>query len=220
MMDTSAQSVPQRVLIVDDHPLFRKGAAQLLALDNAFELVGEAADGGEGLSAACELKPDLVLLDMNLGEVDGVETLKKMRAAGVQSRIIMLTVSNTGEDLSAAMRYGADGYLLKDMEPEIILEKLHNASEGHVVISDEMTDLLVNSMRKENPPLHLQDGNLTQREEEILQLIARGLSNKNIARQLDISEGTVKVHVKNLLRKLNLRTRLEAAVWALEQNNR
>ena len=214
---TAAQ---QRVLIVDDHPLFRKGAAQLLALDGQFELVGEAANGEDGVTAACELNPDLVLLDMNLGELDGVETLKRMRNAGVNSRIIMLTVSNTGEDLAAAMRHGADGYLLKDMEPETILEKLRAASGGRVVISDEMTDLLVNSMREEHPSLNLQDGQLTQREEEILQLIAKGMSNKSIARELDISEGTVKVHVKNLLRKLNLRTRLEAAVWALEQGKR
>ena len=207
-----------RVLIVDDHPLFRKGASQLIELDAGFEVVGEATCGSEGVRLAIELEPDLVLLDMNMSGMDGVDTLAAMRAAGVESSIIMLTVSNDQNDLVAAMRQGANGYLLKDMEPEEILEELNKAMSGQVALSEELTSLLITAMQQDQQSPSLAAASLTDREEEILVLIARGMNNKLIGRELGIAEGTVKVHVKNLLRKLHLSSRLEAAVWAIDQN--
>lgn len=206
------------VLIVDDHPLFRKGAAQLLELDERFKLVDEATGGRHGLTLALKLAPDLILLDMNMKDMDGVQTLKAMREAGVESKIIMLTVSNSEKDLVAAMRNGADGYLLKDMEPEDILNKLDGIFLGQPAFSDEMSALLINTLRKDAPTQSMSDASLTEREDEILRLIARGRNNKLIARELGISDGTVKVHVKNLLRKLNLSSRLEAAIWAIDND--
>ncbi len=212
----SAQS--HSILVVDDHPLFRKGAAQLLALDPDFELLGEAASGAEGVEKALALQPDVVLLDLNMKGMDGVQTLQAMRAAGVESLLILLTVSNAEEDVVRAMSAGADGYLLKDMEPEEMLAKLGQALRGQTVIHDSLTGILVRAMREESHAPPPGEAALTEREEQILRLIARGMSNKLIAQELAISDGTVKVHVKNLLRKLNLRSRLEAAVWALERD--
>ena len=207
-----------RVLIVDDHPLFRKGASQLFDLDDRFNLVGEATGGSQGLKLAAELQPDLVLLDMDMDGMGGLQTLKAMREADIKSIIIMLTVSNSEKDLVSAIRLGADGYLLKDMEPEDILDKLCGAVSGHAAMSDEMTNLLINSLRMDSHTHSVEDASLTDREDEILALIAKGMNNKQIARELGIKDGTVKVHVKNLLRKLNLSSRLEAAVWALDRD--
>ncbi len=207
-----------QVLIVDDHPLFRKGASQLIELDDRFALIGEATCGKEGLELAIRLKPDLVLLDMNMNDMDGVQTLKAMREAGIESKIIMLTVSNDEQDLVAAMRQGANGYLLKDMEPEEILDELNKAISGQVALSKDLTSMLVTAMQQDKQNTSLEEASLTDREEEILVWLARGSNNKVIGRELGIAEGTVKVHVKHLLRKLNLSSRLEAAVWAIEQN--
>jgi two-component system, NarL family, nitrate/nitrite response regulator NarL len=204
------------VLIIDDHPLFRKGVADLIAMEPALHLVGEAADGESGLRLARTLDPDLILLDLNMkGGMDGIATLQRLRAADVDARIVMLTVSDAEEDVVAALRAGADGYLLKDMEPEDILEHLRRATRGRLVISEQLTELLARALREEPRPARIEEAGLTPREEEILGLIAKGFSNKLIARDLDLSVGTVKVHVKHLLRKLHLKTRVEAAVWAV-----
>ena len=205
----------QRVLIIDDHPLFRKGVADLLGLEPGLKLVGEAASGEEGVALAQKLAPDLILLDLNMRGMDGVETLHRLRSEGTpDTRILMLTVSNAHEDVVRALRAGADGYLLKDMEPEEILESLRTAMHGGVAISPELTALLARALREDSGPLEPDRAGLTRREREILDLLAAGLSNKLIARELDVAVGTVKVHVKNLLRKLGLKTRLEAAIWA------
>jgi two-component system nitrate/nitrite response regulator NarL len=204
------------VLVIDDHPLFRKGVAQLLAMDPRFELVGEAASGEEGLAAARRLEPDLILLDLNMRGMNGIETLKALRAADLDARVIMLTVSDSEEDLLAALRAGAEGYLLKDMEPEELLARLREAAAGQIVLSERLTHLLAHALREEGRTPRPEQANLTEREGEILRHIAEGLSNKRIARALGITEGTVKVHVKHLLKKLNLRSRVEAAVWAVE----
>ena len=145
--------------------------------------------------------------------MDGIETLQAMRAAGVSARIIMLTVSDNDEDVIAAITNGADGYLLKDMDPEDIIDKICQATLGKMVISERLTEVLASAIRKPQKQSVNLLSSLTSREAEILKLIAKGLSNKLIARELDISDGTVKVHVKHLLKKLNLRSRVEAAVW-------
>jgi two-component system nitrate/nitrite response regulator NarL len=206
-----------RVLVIDDHPLFRKGVADLLGMEPALQLVGEAADGVTGLRLARELKPDLILLDLNMKGLDGIETLRRLRAdEHLDARIVMLTVSDTEADVVAALRTGADGYLLKDMEPEDILAQLEDAMRGRMVISPQLTELIARALRETSAePQHPDQAGLTPREGEILNLIARGYSNKLIARELDVAVGTVKVHVKHLLKKLGLKSRVEAAVWAV-----
>jgi len=149
--------------------------------------------------------------------MDGIETLKKLRDSGVTSRIIMLTVSDADDDVVAAITNGADGYLLKDMEPELLLEQIHRAVTGKMVLSEAITEILATALRQPTQSATSQLSTLTNREHEILSLIAKGMSNKVIARELDISDGTVKVHVKHLLKKLGLRSRVEAAVWMVNQ---
>ncbi len=206
------------VLTIDDHPLFRKGVSDLIDMDDRLHLVGEATNGQEGLAQAKRLNPDLILLDINMKGMSGLETLQAIKQEDVDSMILMLTVSDNEDDVLTALRNGADGYLLKDMEPEDILESINKALQGTVVISERLTQLLAKALRDEEK---LTDESeltpLTSREQEILEQIANGMSNKRIAQELSISEGTVKVHVKHLLKKLNLHSRTEAAVWALRR---
>lgn len=209
-------SVAKRVLIVDDHPLFRKGLRQLLQTVADFVVVGEATGGVDGLEQARGLAPDLVLLDHNMRDISGLEVLRELRAARPALRVVMITVSDQAEDLVAALQAGADGYLLKDMEPEAMLEALRQAADGRTVVSDDLTHHLVAAVRGDARPPSTAAAGLTEQELRILERIAGGLSNKLIGRELNIAEGTVKVHVKHILRKLGLRSRVEAAVWAVE----
>ncbi|MDX1465904.1 MAG: two-component system response regulator NarL [Halomonas sp.] len=209
---------PATILIIDDHPLLRRGVTQLLELEDDLVLAGETGEPEEGVRLAGELDPDLVLLDLNMPGMDGLETLRRLRQEGFAGRIVMFTVSDHEEDVVAALRAGADGYLLKDMDPDDMIRQLRQAALGRMVISERLTALLAEALRSQRsqpatPDIH----SLTQREREILRELAAGLSNKLIARQLDITEGTVKVHVKHLLKKLNLRSRVEAAVWAVQE---
>lgn len=206
-----------RVLVIDDHPLLRKGVCQLLELTEGFTVVGEAASGREGIELAKQLDPDLILLDLNMKGMNGIETLKAIKASDAEARVVMLTVSDEAADLIAALRAGADGYLLKEMEPEELVTKLKEAAAGRLPLTDRLTGLLAHAMRDDSRPKDLDEAGLTEQEGRILDLIAEGKSNKLIARELDITEGTVKVHVKHLLKKLNLRSRVEAAVWAIER---
>jgi two-component system nitrate/nitrite response regulator NarL len=205
---------PQSILIVDDHPLFRKGVIQLIQADPEFRFVGEAPSGREGIARALSLQPDMILLDLNMKDMSGIDVLKALKDAGIDSRIIMLTVSDQAEDLMAALQAGADGYLLKDMEPEDLMQQLAEAARGKITISERLTQLLVASLREKNRPTSLAEAGLTEQEARILDHLVDGKSNKLIAKDLGIAEGTVKVHVKHLLKKLNLRSRVEAAVWA------
>lgn len=211
---TPVESPRCRVLLVDDHPLFRRGVMQLIAAQPDFEVVGEAASGEDGVALTHTLNPDIVLLDVDMRGMGGLLALKQIKESGADTQVIMLSVSDAEINLVTAVRSGADGYLLKDAEPEEMLEKLRQAARGEVIFTDSLMAMLVDAMRS-GTPAPSTDEALTERERQILQLIAAGKSNKHIARQLGISDGTVKVHVKNLLRKLHLRSRLEAAVWAL-----
>ncbi len=213
-------STPSTVLIIDDHPLFRKGVSQLLALNDELHLIGEASSGEDGLEMAKGLEPDLILLDLNMKGMNGIETLRALREADLAARILILTVSDSAEDLVGAIRAGADGYLLKDMEPEELLERIVDAQKGRIVSSESLNGLLARSLRDEAQTAERNVVPLTDREKDILGCLASGLSNKLIARDLNIAEGTVKVHIKNLLKKLKFRSRLEAAVWAIDQNLR
>jgi len=217
-MGQSVNETPASILIIDDHPLLRRGVAQLLELEDDLELVGDTGEPQQGVGLAAELDPDMILLDLNMPGMDGIQTLKALRDSGYAGRIVMFTVSDHEDDLVAALRGGADGYLLKDMEPEEMVRQLRQAALGRMVVSESLTALLAEALRNQRtapatPDIH----SLTQREREILRELASGLSNKLIARKLDISEGTVKVHVKHLLKKLNLRSRVEAAVWAVQE---
>ncbi|WP_062269569.1 two-component system response regulator NarL [Endozoicomonas arenosclerae] len=205
------------ILLIDDHPLLRKGLAQLIDEEEGLKVVAEAGDGASGLKLAIELEPDLILLDLNMKGMDGLETLKAMRAEGVTSRVVALTVSEHKDDVAAMFRAGADGYLLKDMEPEELLSQISQAALGKLAVDDRLAEVLAAVLRPDSSQASKIDL-LTPKEREVLQFIAEGDANKVIARKMSISEGTVKVHVKRMLRKLDFRSRVEAAVWWV--NNR
>ncbi len=216
-MDTNTATT---VVVIDDHPLFRKGAADLIAMEESLVFSGEAASGEEGLMLVECQQPDLVLLDLNMKGMDGLTTLAAIKDMDLNSRVVILTVSDNEGDVVAALRAGADGYLLKDAEPEDILLSLRDAARGKLVLDEKITECVALALRHEAKPKSLDEADLTEREHETLALIAKGLSNKRIARELDIMESTVKVHVKHVLRKLNLRSRVEAAVWMTEQRQK
>ncbi|OGA40317.1 MAG: two-component system response regulator NarL [Betaproteobacteria bacterium RIFCSPLOWO2_12_FULL_62_13] len=209
-----------RILIIDDHPLFRRGVSQLIAMAPHLQLVGEASSGEQGVAKARELDPDLILLDLHMKSMNGIDTLKAIRDAGLDCRVVILTVSDHADDLVAAIRSGADGYLLKDMEPEDLLAAIDQTLSGSTVIGERLNGLLACAIREEAAEDQRESATLTKREQEILHGLALGLSNKLIARNLEITEATVKVHVKNLLKKLGFRSRLEAAVWAVSRGNK
>jgi two-component system nitrate/nitrite response regulator NarL len=208
------------VICIDDHPLYRKGISDLLDMDDGLDLIGEAADGQEGFLLVQKLNPDIILLDINMKGMNGQETLKAIKSDNPDAHVLMMTVSDSEEDVVTALRNGADGYLLKDMEPEDMLKAIHKAMRGQIAISESLTQLLAHALRSDgNPPTDVEVAGLTERECQILKHVAKGESNKTIAHKLDISEGTVKVHVKHILKKLNLRSRVEAAVWALKSTD-
>lgn len=203
-----------QILLIDDHPMLRKGVAQLISLEDNLEVIGEASSGEEGIALAIEHKPQLILLDLNMKGLSGIDTLNALKRADVTSKVVMFTVSDNEIDVLQALKFGADGYLLKDSEPEELIEKINQALNGEMVISSPLTQILVRSLQSPTDANPIEK--LTQREIEILKYIAAGKSNKAIGNALDITEGTVKVHVKNMLKKLQLKTRVEAAVWAVE----
>ncbi|QBY55596.1 two-component system response regulator NarL [Cupriavidus oxalaticus] len=200
------------VLVIDDHALFRKGLAQLIGMDQDFRVVGQASSGAEGVDMAVRMQPDVILIDLNMPGMSGIETIGALREKHVDSRFIMLTVSDNERDVVSALRAGAHGYLLKDMEPEDLCDCLRRAANGASVLSDSVTGSLMEVVAS-NQRVPAAQADLTSRESEVLDFLAEGLCNKTIARQLGISVGTVKVHVKHVLSKLNLHSRLEAVVW-------
>jgi two-component system nitrate/nitrite response regulator NarL len=210
----------QTVLVIDDHPLMRKGILQLIAMENSLRVAGEAGDGRQGLELARQLQPDLILLDLNMRGLSGLDTLKALKAADLDARVIILTISDHEDDVVAALRAGADGYLLKDMEPEDVLDSLKAAAQGRMALGQGVAEILADALRHESQLRPADSAKLTEREREILSLIAVGHSNKLIARELKITEGTVKVHVKHLLHKLDLASRVEAAIWAVKNGFR
>ena len=205
-----------RVFIVDDHPLLRRGLAQLIEMagDRGLAMAGEASNGAEALARIESLNPELVVLDLNMPDMNGVEVLQALRERGFSAPVVFLTVSDEQTDFSAALQSGANGYLLKQSEPDRLVDDLLRAASGEVVISPLLTSALARAMRSagRSGPEGLEG--VTPREQDILGCLGRGLSNKRIARELDITEATAKVHVRSLLRKMKLRSRVEAAVWA------
>lgn len=208
-----SSTTPNTLFLVDDHPMMRRGIRQLLELEDDLTVIGEASNGEEALTLIDQLQPQLVLLDNNMPQLNGVETLKRLRDQGFTGKVLLFTVSDSEEDVRDAMRFGADGYLLKDMEPERLIQQVREALQGALVVSPGLTQVLAQALRS---PQGASQVDLTERERQVLKMIAGGHSNKAIGKRLGITEGTVKVHVKNLLHKLGLRSRVEAAVWALE----
>jgi two-component system nitrate/nitrite response regulator NarL len=210
-------SAPIRLLVVDDHTLFRRGLVALLATEADLVVAGEAADAGEAARRARELQPDVILLDNHLPGVTGIAALAGLKEAAPTARVLMLTVSEDESDLSAALRAGAQGYVLKTIDGDMLAQAVRRTMRGESVVSPEMTGKLVQALRSMHggePPGSADPLDaLSPREREILEHIARGASNKAIARALDIAETTVKIHVQHILRKLGLASRVQAAVY-------
>ena len=224
-----------QLLLVDDHSLFRRGLKALLSQDERFEVAGEAGDVGEALRCLAQQRPDVILLDNHLPGVRGVDAIPALKEAAPAARVLMLTVSENENDLAAALQAGADGYLLKTVESDQLADTIVKVVEGESVISPEMLTKLVSVFRSRpatapvgapasapaplEPPREAAPSAdlLSPREREILLLIARGDSNKLIARELDIAETTVKIHVQHILRKLELSSRVQAAVYAADR---
>lgn len=211
---------PATILLIDDHPMLRNGVKQLIALDPSLKVIGEASNGEQGVEWAKRLDPDLILLDLNMPGLHGLDTLDILRQTPLSGRVVVFSVSNNEQDVVTAFKRGADGYLLKDMEPEDLLVALRQAASGKMVLSAELTPLLAANLRESRPTGERTLESLTPRERDIIKLIAEGLPNKMIARRLNITESTVKVHVKHLLKKMQLKSRVEAAVWMLQGNQR
>ena len=213
------EQIKSSILLIDDHPMLRNGVKQLIHTVNHFEIVGETGSGIEGIKLAEELDPDIILLDINIHDVNGLDILRALREKNISSRIIMFTVSNAKEDIITALKMGADGYLLKDMEPEDFIKALQDISIGKVIMDDAISHIILNYMRHGDEPTTkpIHDVNLlTPREHEIFNLLVQGLSNKLIAKDLDIVESTVKVHIKSIFKKLNFKSRMEITVWYLQ----
>jgi two-component system nitrate/nitrite response regulator NarL len=209
---------PIRVLIVDDHTLFRSGIKLLLQRQEGFEVVGEAGDGLEGVKLAKKLDPDVILQDLHMPGTSGLEAIALLREEAPNAQTIMLTVSEDAEDLLEALRIGARGYLLKNIDTDFLLDSIRRAATGESVMSPQMTGKLADAMRAapKGTPAASEANRLTPREREIIVMLARGASNKEIARELELAESTVKIHVQGILRKLNLASRVQAAVYAVE----
>lgn len=206
-----------KVLLIDDHTLFRLGLKNLLERSD-IQVIGAASTGQEGLDLTSKINPDVVLLDMRMPDMSGLEVLKKLRESGINIPISMLTTSNEENDLVESLRNGAQGYLLKDMDPDELVAALHKIVAGETVVAPQLAGTLARALqgKPDEPEQKTPISELTPREHEILEHLAIGQSNKVIARELGITDGTVKLHVKSVLRKLNVRSRVEAAVIAVE----
>lgn len=209
-----AGGAPLRIAVIDDHTLFRRGLISLLAREPGFAVVAEAADGFEGIKVVGATRPDVVLLDLNMPGISGIEAIGAIRKEAPEAQIVMLTVSEDADDLFKALRNGASGYLLKNIDSEFLVAAIRRAADGDSVVSPEMTGKLIEQVRAAAKPAP--EDVLSAREREILAHLARGLSNKEIARTLEVAESTVKIHVQHILRKLNLASRVQAAIWAVE----
>ena len=210
---------PIRILIVDDHTLFRSGIKLVLQRHEGFEVVGEAGDGLEGVKRAVQIKPDVVLLDLHMSGIGGLEALRLLKEDIPETQVVMLTVSEDAEDLLETLRAGARGYLLKNIDTEFLLESIRRAAQGESVMSPQIAHKLADSLRaphRESAVVaEVNPGKLSPREREIIVMLAHGSSNKEIAGVLNLSESTIKIHVQGILRKLNIAKRVQAAVYAV-----
>lgn len=209
---------PVRLVLVDDHAVLRSGLADLLRGRGGMNVLGDTGKVDEAVALVRQHQPDLVLLDLRLGNIDGLNVLRALRAEGIETPVVILTMSTGEDDLAGALRAGVRGYLLKDMEPDEVIESIGRAARGELVVAPSMAIKLAQmwqSGQKGSVKRDLVDS-LTEREREVLEHVARGKSNKVIAQALDISHNTVKLHVRHIMAKLDLGSRVEAAVFAFE----
>ena len=210
-----------RVLIADDQALFRRGLYVVLGSEDRIEVVAEAENGDEAVERARELAPDVVLMDVRMPRVDGIEATRRIRAEVPTTRILMLTVSDEEDDLYEAIKAGANGYLLKEISVEEVADAIHAVFRGESLISPSMASKLLSEVnvlvKRADDKQQYSTPTLTTREIEVLRLVARGMSNREIAEELYISENTVKNHVRNILEKLHLHNRMEAVMYAMKE---
>lgn len=208
------------VLIADDHAMMRQGLKQILELENDITVIAQASNGSEAVSLVREKKPDIVLMDINMPGTNGLQAIKELKSEKNPSKIIVLTIHEDREYLFKTIQMGAEGYVLKDAEPSVLIEAIRKVYNGQSYIQSNMTKELVKEFNRVT--LHEKDkndeNNLTSREIEVLELIAEGMINKEIAKQLYISEKTVKNHVSNIFKKLNVSDRTQAAIYAFKHN--
>jgi len=211
-------NAPVNILLVDDHTLFRKGLTELLEGRDAIRVIAATGDPEEALAIARERRPDVAIVDLNMPPHGGLALLRRLREEGWQGATIVLTVSDAEDDMANALASGARGYLLKDMEPDELVDAVRRALRGETVVAPAMTLKLIDLLHPKRGAAVREDllAELTPREREILQHLAQGMTNKAIARALDISHETVKLHVRRVLAKLKLSSRVEAAVFAVE----
>ena len=215
---------PIRVLIADDHALFRRGLEMVLEEEDGIELVGQASDGAEAVQMAGEAVPDVVLMDIRMPKTTGIEAAREMKEVAPSAKIVMLTISDEEEDLFEAIRSGASGYLLKDIPLDEVAEAVRSVHGGQSLINPSMAGKLLTEFAtlakrdaEEEPAKHVAAPKLTDREMEVLRLVARGMNNRDIAKELFISENTVKNHVRNILEKLQIHSRMEAVMIAVRE---
>lgn len=210
-----------RVMLVDDHALFRRGLAATLETEPDIRVVGEASDADEAIDLAAELLPDVVLMDVRMPRGSGIKACSAIKATAPSSRVVMLTMSDEEADLYEAIKAGATGYLLKDVDPEKLAASIRSVYGGQSLLNPAMASKLLTEftsmVRRSNETRGVPSPRLTAREMEVLKLVARGLSNRDIARELFISENTVKNHIRNMLEKLQLHSRMEAVVYAVRE---
>ena len=205
-----------RIILVDDHTLFRKGLAELLEQSGEIEVTAFTGNPGEVAMLLKAHRPDVLILDLNMPGTDGITLMQQLRADSFDLPVLILTLSEAEDDLARALRAGANGYLLKSMEPDEVVDAIQRAQRGETVVAPAMTAKLVRLYDQKGQDANSLLDALTPREREILTHLARGESNKAIARTLDISHDTVKLHVRHILAKLNMTSRVEAAVFAVE----
>ena len=207
---------PIRILIADDHPVVRRGLTSLINIKSGMELVGEAADGFEAVEKAQSLRPDVILLDLMMPHKDGLEAIKEIKQANPDARILVVTSFAEDERVFPAIKAGALGYLLKDAPPEMLVQAIYDVYRGESSLHPTIARKLIRELNQP-PDLPPTEEPLSKRELEVLRLVARGLSNLEIATDLVVSEGTVRVHVSNILTKLHLANRTQAALYALQE---
>ncbi|MFI8100139.1 response regulator [Streptomyces sp. NPDC086023] len=218
MADTAARPTPARaprirVLLVDDHQVVRRGLRTFLEVQDDIEVVGEAADGETGVAHAEELRPDVILMDVKMPGTDGIDALRRLRELANPARVLIVTSFTEQRTVVPALRAGAAGYVYKDIDPDALAGAIRSVHAGHVLLQPEVAGALL--AQDEQAPAGSRGGTLTEREREVLGLIADGRSNREIARALVLSEKTVKTHVSNILMKLDLADRTQAALWAV-----